>query len=96
MCVASFPLKLEDLRKRTSARKESLRVGRGLLLARATRGSVPQSMKNTIANKKEEREANLRFMEERERPIEACLRLDEVGKTPTMLEACLSLLALEA
>ena len=53
-------------------------------------------MRNTIANKKEEREANSRFMEERERAIEACLRLDEVGETPTMLEGCLRLLALEA
>ena len=53
-------------------------------------------MRNTIASKRQEREANSRFMEERERPIEACLRLDEVGKIPTMLEGCLSLLDLEA
>ena len=53
-------------------------------------------MRNTIASKREERETNSSFLEERERPIEACLMLDEVWKTPTILEGCLSLLALEA
>ena len=53
-------------------------------------------MRNTIASKREEREANLIFLEERERAVEACLMLDEVWETLTILEGCLSLLALEA
>ena len=85
VCAASFPLKLESLKKKPKGKMTCKKDLVGKVGIRAACQDTIPSIGECLASKKEERESKTRFSSERERVVGHSLGLDKEGRAHTRL-----------